>query len=156
MGYNFFCIVKYRYRPNCIVVDCSTVTSLFILKRAFILNGWSLILHLWRKTLPRHSSFLKLLCFQSLLDDGFLVFMDHKYSHQSVPSSSAIDGSQAHFNTEIIYCYCQKEEYGDLVGCDNAACKYQWFHLDCLKLKTLPKSSKWFCPDCRKVRNNKK
>ena len=51
------------------------------------------------------------------------------------------------------YCYCQKEEDaygGDMVGCDNDGCIYQWFHLKCLRLKTFPRSLKWYCPDCRK------
>ena len=56
------------------------------------------------------------------------------------------------------YCYCQKEENangGDLVGCDNDSCKYHWFHLTCLRLKTFRRSSKWYCPDCRKsIKNN--
>jgi hypothetical protein len=50
------------------------------------------------------------------------------------------------------YCYCQQGEYGRMVGCDNKDCPYQWFHLGCLKLKSLPKSSKWYCPDCRKLK----
>ena len=29
-----------------------------------------------------------------------------------------------------------------MVGCDNPSCKYQWFHLNCLGLKSGPKSKK--------------
>lgn len=31
------------------------------------------------------------------------------------------------------YCYCQKVSYGNMVACDNADCKGQWFHVsaDC-------------------------
>ena len=53
------------------------------------------------------------------------------------------------------YCYCKQGEHGKMIGCDNASCDYQWFHLDCLKLKSFPKSSKWYCPDCRKLHRNK-
>lgn len=53
------------------------------------------------------------------------------------------------------YCCCQQGEYGDMVGCDGSNCPFQWFHLSCLKLKTLPKSSKWFCPDRRKLNQKK-
>lgn len=49
-----------------------------------------------------------------------------------------------------VFRYCQKGEHGKMVGCDNNDCVYQWFHLECLKLKALPRSSKWYCPDCRK------
>ena len=40
------------------------------------------------------------------------------------------------------YCYCQEVEHGDMVGCDNSSCPFEWFHLECLKLKHLPKSKK--------------
>ena len=53
------------------------------------------------------------------------------------------------------FCYCQQGEHGEMVGCDNPNCMYQWFHLECLKLKTFPKSHKWYCPDCRKLKHNK-
>lgn len=35
----------------------------------------------------------------------------------------------------IAICYCRGGEHGQMVGCDNDDCPYQWFHLDCLKLK---------------------
>lgn len=54
------------------------------------------------------------------------------------------------------YCYCQGDEYGEMVGCDNDDCPYKWFHLECLHLKSLPKSKEWYCPDCRKVEKYKK
>ena len=49
------------------------------------------------------------------------------------------------------YCYCQKGEHGEMVGCDNKDCSYQWFHLDCLKLKKPPKGKYCYCPECRKL-----
>ena len=52
-------------------------------------------------------------------------------------------------------CYCRGGEYGQMVGCDNDNCLYQWFHLDCLKLKSFPKSKTWFCPECQKQRRGK-
>ncbi|KAF2859416.1 hypothetical protein K470DRAFT_258901 [Piedraia hortae CBS 480.64] len=48
------------------------------------------------------------------------------------------------------YCYCQKVSYGDMVGCDNQNCQYQWFHWECVGLKSEPKGS-WLCPTCRKL-----
>ena len=41
-------------------------------------------------------------------------------------------------------------EHGQMVGCDDDDCPYQWFHLDCLKLKAFPKSKTWYCPECQK------
>lgn len=49
-----------------------------------------------------------------------------------------------------LYCYCQKHSHGDMVACENPACKYQWFHAACINLKNLPAEDEdWFCPDCR-------
>ena len=41
---------------------------------------------------------------------------------------------------EMQICYCRGGEHGQMVGCDNKHCAYEWFHLDCLKLKAFPKS----------------
>ena len=49
------------------------------------------------------------------------------------------------------FCYCQEEEHGQMVGCDNSECPYQWFHLSCLNLTKPPKSKIWYCADCRKL-----
>ena len=48
------------------------------------------------------------------------------------------------------YCYYNRPEEGEMVACDNSGCKYQWFHITCLKLNSLPKSKFWYCPGCRK------
>ena len=68
-------------------------------------------------------------------------------------STSCTSADDVH--TTDKYCYCQQEEHGDMVGCDNDSCPYQWFHLECLKLKTFPKSLTWYCPDCRKLYQKK-
>ena len=26
------------------------------------------------------------------------------------------------------FCYCRKDEFGQMVACDNKACKIEWFH----------------------------
>ena len=70
-------------------------------------------------------------------------------------SAQTPDADNPELEKTKLYCYCKQGEYGEMVGCDNTSCKYQWFHLDCLKLKSLPKSSKWYCPDCRKRHRNK-
>lgn len=70
------------------------------------------------------------------------------------------------------YCFCNRVSYGTMVLCENMSvspprpllngeeasqladrphqCPYEWFHLECLGLKTektLPKL--WYCPECR-------
>ena len=49
---------------------------------------------------------------------------------------------------EPLYCICRRVSYGQMVGCDNDDCKYEWFHYDCVGLKSQP-PGKWYCQDCR-------
>jgi len=53
------------------------------------------------------------------------------------------------------YCYCNGPDVGDMVGCDNPECQFQWFHLSCLGLEKLPTTKYWYCPDCRKLPNRR-
>ncbi|XP_041458091.1 inhibitor of growth protein 1-like [Lytechinus variegatus] len=48
---------------------------------------------------------------------------------------------------EPTYCLCQQVSYGDMVGCDNKDCPYEWFHFGCVGLSSKPKG-KWYCPKC--------
>mmetsp|Transcript_8668 Transcript_8668/g.9027 ORF Transcript_8668/g.9027 Transcript_8668/m.9027 type:complete len:269 (+) Transcript_8668:1-807(+) len=57
-------------------------------------------------------------------------------------------------NAEV-YCFCQKGSFGNMVGCDNDRCKFQWFHFDCVGLLVKPEGQ-WFCPDCRDKLKKKK
>ncbi|KUI65383.1 Inhibitor of growth protein 1 [Cytospora mali] len=48
------------------------------------------------------------------------------------------------------YCFCNRVSYGTMVLCENESCPYEWFHIECLGLKTeknLPKL--WYCPECK-------
>ncbi|KIW63410.1 hypothetical protein PV04_10255 [Phialophora macrospora] len=49
------------------------------------------------------------------------------------------------------YCYCQGVSYGEMVACDRDVCPRQWFHLDCIGLKSVPKSAKWYCNECKEA-----
>lgn len=48
---------------------------------------------------------------------------------------------------EPLYCICNQVSFGEMVGCDEADCKYEWFHFACVGLKAKPKG-KWYCPEC--------
>ncbi|KAF8919475.1 hypothetical protein CPB85DRAFT_1276791 [Mucidula mucida] len=50
------------------------------------------------------------------------------------------------------YCICQQVSFGEMIGCDNMACKIEWFHIGCVGLTEAPTSVKWYCDDCRKGR----
>ena len=49
------------------------------------------------------------------------------------------------------YCYCEGVSYGEMVACDRDDCPRQWFHLDCIGLKSVPRSAKWYCDECKEV-----
>lgn len=51
---------------------------------------------------------------------------------------------------EPVYCSCRRVSFGQMVGCDNDDCKYEWFHFGCVGLADQPQG-KWYCPDCRVV-----
>lgn len=49
---------------------------------------------------------------------------------------------------EEVFCVCRRVSSGDMVGCDDEDCEFEWFHFECVGLKKQPKG-KWFCPQCR-------
>ena len=65
----------------------------------------------------------------------------------SQASTSASPGKET--DTPETWSYCNTEESGTMIFCDNEKCPIKWFHVNCLKITNIPKK-KWFCPDCRK------
>lgn len=49
---------------------------------------------------------------------------------------------------EDVYCYCQMISDGEMIACDNKNCKIEWFHIQCLGLKKVPKGT-WYCDQCK-------
>ncbi|KAG9040169.1 Histone acetyltransferase complex subunit [Tulasnella sp. JGI-2019a] len=49
-----------------------------------------------------------------------------------------------------LYCFCRKLSYGEMIGCDNEGCHYQWFHLPCVGLRP-PLPETWYCTECLKL-----
>lgn len=63
---------------------------------------------------------------------------------ENTPSSSSAGTS-----TSLVYCYCrQPEDDREMIGCDNPGCSTEWYHTNCLEIKSIPKG-KWYCPTCR-------
>lgn len=56
-------------------------------------------------------------------------------------------GTATSKDNEPVYCYCQQVSFGEMVGCDGADCKREWFHLPCIGLTSPPKGQ-WYCQDC--------
>ncbi|KAF9045761.1 hypothetical protein BDZ89DRAFT_1058722 [Hymenopellis radicata] len=48
------------------------------------------------------------------------------------------------------YCFCQKKSFGDMIACDGTNCPYEWFHYECVGLKSgqLKETTNWYCPAC--------
>uniref|UniRef100_A0A7S2Z0C1 PHD finger protein ING n=1 Tax=Chloropicon laureae TaxID=464258 RepID=A0A7S2Z0C1_9CHLO len=59
--------------------------------------------------------------------------------------------------SEPRYCYCSNVSFGEMVGCDNDECPWEWFHIGCVGIlpHNMPKG-KWYCPECRKNLKNKR
>lgn len=76
---------------------------------------------------------------------------DNPTSTIALPGPSGLsDPSETESDATKLYCYCQQPEHDEMIACDYSNCKYEWFHIECLKIKTVPKG-KWFCPTCRKL-----
>lgn len=48
------------------------------------------------------------------------------------------------------YCYCGQVSYGNMVACDNADCKGQWFHWKCAGITEEPQGE-WLCKNCARL-----
>lgn len=56
-----------------------------------------------------------------------------------------------------LYCFCQRVSFGEMIGCDNDDCKYEWFHWSCVGITSPPKDDEiWYCPDCAPKMEKKK
>ncbi len=77
------------------------------------------------------------------------------YTTHSTASNTDVTGDADSIvvgsSPEKQYCYCKEEKDSLLICCDGQNCSIEWFHVECLKLKRVPKG-KWFCPDCRKIK----
>ena len=58
--------------------------------------------------------------------------------------------------SEPTYCYCGGISHGQMVGCDNDDCPWEWFHIACVGIlpHNMPKGT-WYCPECRKSMGRK-
>lgn len=48
---------------------------------------------------------------------------------------------------DALYCFCQQKSYGEMIGCDNGKCPYEWFHVKCVNMSG-PLPDTWYCPEC--------
>ena len=70
-----------------------------------------------------------------------------------VPHSSTKptnDGKKEEEDYSRVWCYCGQPSFGTMILCDNNDCSIQWFHCECLRIRSPPKG-RWYCPACRKL-----
>ena len=68
-------------------------------------------------------------------------------SSPDIPPGSTPGTGSDHDPNEPLYCICNQVSYGDMVGCDNKDCPYEWFHYPCVGITAAPKG-KWYCQPC--------
>lgn len=50
-------------------------------------------------------------------------------------------GSMGDEKDEELYCFCQRQSFGEMIGCDNPTCQYEWFHVRPSSLFLFPPGS---------------
>ncbi|KZO97116.1 hypothetical protein CALVIDRAFT_536588 [Calocera viscosa TUFC12733] len=48
------------------------------------------------------------------------------------------------------YCFCRKPSFGEMIGCEDDDCDYQWFHIGCVNVADPDMFDKWYCEACQK------
>ena len=67
---------------------------------------------------------------------------------QLAPQESIVDDIVSTDDLLMLFCFCQKEEYGKMIMCEGPDCPYTWFHYGCVGIKRARKGP-WFCSDCK-------
>ena len=57
-----------------------------------------------------------------------------QFSSKAHSGESSVASEQSPLSPST-WCFCQSEESGKMIACDNEKCKIIWFHMDCLRLK---------------------
>jgi inhibitor of growth protein 3 len=76
----------------------------------------------------------------------------HHPPGHGVDANGDVDMDEGSDDTK--YCYCHDVSHGDMIACDNADCKIQWFHWTCAGITSEPQGE-WLCRDCRKLPRDK-
>ncbi|EEB89597.1 hypothetical protein MPER_12284 [Moniliophthora perniciosa FA553] len=67
-------------------------------------------------------------------------------------STEVGDGDADGDNDDRTYCLCNRVSFGEMIGCDNADCEIEWYHLSCVGLEVVPDGN-WVCERCRGKQN---
>ncbi|CAM9015187.1 unnamed protein product [Wickerhamomyces anomalus] len=75
----------------------------------------------------------------------------HKHK---VPEEQIVNEVNDEDNDNHLYCICRRTSFGEMIGCDNPKCKYEWFHYSCVGLTRAPRG-RWNCPLCKNRKKHK-
>lgn len=65
-----------------------------------------------------------------------------------VATSTAANDALADDDPAKLWCHCRAPmAERDMILCDNKACRVGWYHMDCVRVKTVP--ARWFCAACK-------
>lgn len=79
---------------------------------------------------------------------------DKRPSRRAEPAAEVEWDEDEDEDDPTLYCFCQKKSFGNMIGCDNDNCEFQWFHYACVGISQQP-SGEWLCPECRKLPRSK-
>ena len=52
------------------------------------------------------------------------------------------------FSLHLVYCWCKREEFGEMIQCDNPHCPAGWYHFECVNITMHDlQKKKWYCSD---------
>ena len=106
---------------------------------------------LWRSCVEKAQVLFKTAVLPELLGKWYSRQSEDAVTTLPGPSAIVEQAPPSTGNDTVVYCYCQGPERDNMVACDNPSCQYMWFHFDCLKVTSPPKSKLWLCPDCRRL-----
>ncbi|GEQ68024.1 hypothetical protein JCM33374_g1690 [Metschnikowia sp. JCM 33374] len=74
----------------------------------------------------------------------------HAHAHSASAGAGAAKAPHGAEDADNnLYCFCQRVSFGEMIGCDNDDCKYEWFHWECVGITSPPNDDEiWYCPDC--------
>ena len=159
MNAEMLCTCICRYSANCSVLEGHIVILFCGRREIYTLKDCTLMKSFGQLMLSEPKCYSKTQILPELI--GRFYSRTHQSSSNecsgsntqatTVTSPTTSDDSNSEFEDYTKYCYCQGTKDGEMVGCDNPKCTYQWFHLICLHLDAAPTSKYWYCPDCRKL-----
>lgn len=79
---------------------------------------------------------------------------DKRPSRRGEPVAEVEEEEEDDEDDPGLYCICHSKSYGNMIGCDNDDCEFQWFHYECVGITQQP-SGEWLCPTCRKLPRDK-